>query len=429
MAATTKLIVYNDALRELGAAPLVDTTTANKALLTLDTAYNQAVEYVLSKQDWNFARRRSTLSGVADTAFPPYTLRYAKPSDYLRKVWLRRAADDEFQAEHAEIAAVFYGHAVSPVLEYISDTADNYDPVNWPPHFTRIMVVYLALLAGPSIARTGEEEIKGLYRKLEMAEGAAVDAEAVFTAGTAIASNRLPVMRRAIEIMGQTLGIATQSQADKLRWHMNKAWTHSVRYCLEQGAWNFATSRAVFDNAATGDENVPSTSPSGIIEGYSVEPAAASTETPPDISGFAYSYALPADFRHKIWIKADVANVNECRHQRMGAFMFTDVEPAIMEYVAENDDTTDPDSWPATFMELVASHLALTVSSEYVIESGGKGARIKGDGMRSKLEEAYMRRLSDAKNKDAIQQEPLVRPVGSYVRARLGGYSYGRRLN
>src|SRR5690606_11176196 len=171
MAVTSKLIVWNEALRELGDHPLSDTTTANKAQKTLNDAWDHAIEYVLSRRDWNFARRRATLTGVSDTAFPPYTYRYARPSDYLRKVWIKASADDQFQIPHAESGAVIYGFAASAAIEYMSDHSDNYDPANWPPQFTRVLVLYLAMLAGPKIGRIGNDDLAGWYQKVEAALG------------------------------------------------------------------------------------------------------------------------------------------------------------------------------------------------------------------------------------------------------------------
>ena len=41
-------------------------------------------------------------------------------------------ADEEYQVDHAEVAAVFYAQVTSGLLEYVSDDAANYDPANWP---------------------------------------------------------------------------------------------------------------------------------------------------------------------------------------------------------------------------------------------------------------------------------------------------------
>lgn len=430
MAVTSKLIVFNDCLRELGSHPLADIVTTNTRLTELNGAFNHAVEYVLSRVDWNFAKRRATRTGTADTSFPPYTQRYTRPSDYLRKVWLKLAADDEFQIDHTETGAVFYAFEEEALIEYISDHTDNYDPANWPPQFTRCMVLYLALLVGPKLARIGDDDTKSLYQKLDIAIADAERQEAVFATNVAVPANRLPTMRRAIEMLGQQLAgtVSINSQVDQLRWQMQRSWTHTVRYVLSQGAWNFASKRAVFRSGEAGDTNIPTESIVGITEGYSVPPA--EPDDPLDISGYDYSYELPEDFLHKIWLKGDVHHDEECPHQQLGNYMFTNFDPAIMEYIAESEFTTDPANWPPLFLDAVAAYLALTVAPEFTIDEGPKGrATIKAAQIRDKLEGNWIRKLNDAKNKDAIQQYPKHMPLGRFAKARMGSYSYGRRLH
>jgi hypothetical protein len=429
MASTTKLIVYNDAIRELGSSPLANLTTPNTRLQELEGAFPHAVEYLLAKKDWAFARRRASLTGVADTAYPPYTYRLSKPSGYLRKCWLKTAAPDAHQIDHVEVAAVFYSMQPSCVIEFVSDDAENYEPANWPPYFTRCAVLYLAQLTASKLARAGAGDAGAFDRRFREAMEDADGFEASFVTNTAIPSNYQPVLRRAIEIMGQQLAgsVAIHSQADMLRWQMVQAWDHTIKYCLEQGAWNFATSRALLTG---GGEVVPGDTYSGVIEGYSVPPAAAVVvESTTDMAGYEYGYILPDDYLHKIWIKRDATSDFEVHHQVMGRNIYASEQPVVLEYIARNDFTTDPENWPATFLELVACRLALTAAPELMIEAGAKGrARINAPQIREKLMGEYMRLLYEAKNKDAIQQEVGFVPVGSYVRARLGGYSYGRRL-
>lgn len=109
MAATTKLILFNESLREIGSQPLANLTNANTRLAELNGAFDHAIEFMLSKLDWGFARRRATLTGVTDNSFPPYLYRYSKPADYLRKCWIKLAAANANQFDHAEVGAVFYG--------------------------------------------------------------------------------------------------------------------------------------------------------------------------------------------------------------------------------------------------------------------------------------------------------------------------------
>ncbi len=433
MAVTSKLTVFNDVLRELGSHPLANLTNSNTRLAELEGAFSHAIEYMLSKMDWGFARRRATLTGVTDSAFPPYTYRYSKPSDYLRKCWVKLTANAPQQIDHAEVGAVFYGFEPTALVEYVSDHADSYDPANWPPHFTRCAVLYLTQLVAPKLARAGSGELGMLEGKLQSALSDAADFEAVFLTNGQIPANRLPVMRKALEFMGQVLAgsVTVMSQADKLRWHMNEAWDHCLKYVLEQGAWNFATRRVMLTG---GSEPVPGDLSSDIIEGYSLPPATepAPADNLPDMAGWGYGFNLPADFLHKIWIKSDANHDLECPHQFMRDAVYTNREPVVMEYIAWDTDSTNPGEWSANFLEAMAAYLALTVSPEIVVGSDSKGrARIEANEIRQKLEAVYAQKLSDAKLRDAIQQYPQRMPVGSFVRARMGsiGTSGMRRFH
>lgn len=426
MAATTKLIVYNDTLREIGGHPLADLVTANTSLQTLEGAFPHAVEYLLGRVDWNFARRRATLTGVSDTSFSPYTYRYARPSDYLRKLWLKTAATDEFQINHAESGAVIYGFEATALLEYISDHSDNYDPVNWPPHFTRCVVLYLALLVAPKLARVGQDDAAASYQKLDIALADAERAEAVFNSSEQIPADRLQILRRAMEIMGQvyTGSMPLHAQADQLRYQMNRAWGDALSFVLEQAAWNFATKRALLTTGADAGDVMPGEEVGGIIEGYSVEGGPGNGESPFDqyaFAGFKFAWYLPDDFRHKIWLKNSASHDTEIDYQIIRDAIFTNRDPCVLEYIAEDEWTTDPDNWPYTFRETMAARLAFMVVPDLLIEQDSKGrGRIKADGLRDKLETYYLRSLGDAKIKDAIQQAVKTIPLGRFARARQG---------
>ncbi len=421
MAATTKLILFNESLRELGSQPLANLINANIRLAELNGAFDHAIEFMLSKLDWGFARRRATLTGVTDNSFPPYTYRYSKPADYLRKCWIKTSAPAVNQIDHAEVAAAFYGFEPTTLVEYISDHADNYDPANWPPHFTRCAALYLAQLTAPKLARAGGDLIGMLEGKMRSALEDADGFEAVFLTNGQIPANRQPVMQRALEFMGQMLAgsVPVMSQADKLRWHMNQSWDHCLKYVLEQGAWNFASRRVLLTG---GTEPIPGDTQSDIIEGYSLPPAVDPTPpSTPDMAGWQYGFNLPEDFLHKLWIKRDANHDLECPHQFLRDAVYTNTEPAVMEYVAWDADSTNPGEWSANFLEAVAAYLALTVSPEITIEQGAKGrVRLNANDIRQKLEAVYREKLSDAKLRDAIQQHPQRIPLGNFARARMG---------
>jgi len=429
MAATTKLILYNDVLRELRINyPLANLDDANPQLNALEGAFNHAVEYVLSRADWNFARRRATLTGISNSAYPPYTYTYAVPDDYLRVCWIKTNADDSAEIDYAEVGASLYGFLGSALIEYMSDHADNYDPANWPPHFTRAVGQYLAYLTAPSLARAGDDAQSKFWSQYQQAEMEGQEFEARTLTNQNIPVNRHPVMRRAIEFLGQAYAgsVPIHSQTAKLRYYMQESWDHAVRYVLEQGAWNFASRRAIMTG---GSEPIPGGTVSDYIEGYSVAPATEPDESSslPAMSEYDYGFILPSDFLHKIWIKADANNEFECEHQFLRDAVYANYENIVMEYVSNDSNAVDPEQWPATFMEAVAAYLAVCVAPELMIEDGGKRQKITATGAKEGLERVFQGKLGDAKRKDAIQQMRKQIPLGSFARARLGGTSYRQR--
>lgn len=431
MAATTKLIIYNEVLRELRITyPLANLTTENPRLNELDGAFDHAVEYVLASADWSFARARSTLSGTTSTAFTPYTYSYTRPSDWLRTAWIKTNAYDDAEVDYAEVGSTIYGFLDTVLIEYISDASTSYDPANWPPHFSRSIVLYLAYLTAPSLARAGDDAQQKFWSQYQTAELTAQEFEANSLINEQIPVNRHPVMRRSLEFLGHVLqgSKPIHNQTAKLRWAMNRSWDHAVRYCLEQGAWNFASRRV---RLTGGTEPIPGDTIDDIIEGYSLGPATepADAEDLPDMSEYDYGFILPSDFLHNIWVRADANDLLESEFQFLRDVVMANYETIIMEYVSNDSDAVNPDNWPATFLEAVAAYLAVMVAPELVIEGeGGARQKMTATGAKEGLERIYQSKLGDAKRKDAIQQRRKRLPPGSFARARMGGNTRLGRL-
>ncbi|MGE8943334.1 hypothetical protein ACO2I3_15610 [Leptospira interrogans] len=142
---------------------------------------------------------------------------------------------------------MFDGCEPTAVIEYLLNRAGNYNPANWPQHFTRYSALYLALLRVAKLTRANGDLIgmpDGKMRSvLEDADGF----EAFFLTNGQITANRHPVMQRALGLMGQMLAESDviMSQADKLRWHMSQSWDHCLKYVLERGSWDFASRRVL----------------------------------------------------------------------------------------------------------------------------------------------------------------------------------------
>ena len=310
-------------------------------------------------------------------------------------------------------------------MEYVSDHADNYDPVNWPPHFTRVVTLYLAYQVAPGLARAGDDQQGKLWSQYQAALSEAEQHEDRFLVNAQINVNRHPTMRRAIQFMGQVLAgsVPINNQTAKLRWEMNRSWDHAVQYVLEQGAWNYATRRV---RLTGGTEPIPGDTQDDIIEGYSVGPATepADSDTLPEMSEYDYGFVLPTDFLHKIWCKADANHEYECDHQFLRDAVYANHENIILEYVSNDSDAVNPDNWPASFMEAVAAYLAVTVVPELMIEETGKGRqKINASGAKDSLERLYRDKLSNAKVRDALQQQPKRTPLGAFAQARFGSRS------
>jgi hypothetical protein len=425
MAATTKLTVYNDVLTELGIKyRLQDVVTTNARLTALEGSFNHAVEYMLAQTHWNFARRRATLTFSSSSAFPPYTFTASKPSDWLKTCWIKLNANDDMEANYADSAAAFYSFTDDAlIIEYVSDHADNYDPANWSPHFTRAFVAYLAFLVAPGLARAGDDASNKLYSVFERSLEIAVEEEARHLANVNIPADRHGVMRLALSFLGQELGsnVQVRNHRGKLTWEMSQHWDHAVKYCLEQGAWNFASRRA---RLVTGSEQIPGDEWDTIIEGYSLGSVEDDDESTVPLSEYTYGYTMPSDFVHKIWLKADPSDMLECDHQFLKDLVMTNVEPVILEYVSNDTDAVDPDNWTATFTEAVAAYLSALTVPELYLRAEGRGMRETMFEAKENMMKLFQAKLGDAKRKDAIQQQAKPMPLGRFARARMGGRGY-----
>jgi len=111
----------------------------------------------------------------------------------------------------------------------------------------------------------------------------------------------------------------------------------------------------------------------------------------------------------------------------MGGAIYTNVAPVVTEYIAWDADSRDPAQWSASFLEAVAAYLALVTVPELLLVAEREGVKVAANDVRQKLETVYEMKLSNAKLRDAIQQEPKQLPPGRFVRARMGGTVSNRR--
>src|SRR5437879_3641683 len=81
---TTKLIVYQEALRLLGEHDIAATSDDVEARYVLDGAWDRVILYCLAQGWWRFAFFTASTAAGASSAVPGYTNSFSKPASWLR---------------------------------------------------------------------------------------------------------------------------------------------------------------------------------------------------------------------------------------------------------------------------------------------------------------------------------------------------------
>lgn len=179
--------------------------------------------------------------------------------------------------------------------------------------------------------------------------------------------------------------LASLTEAREPRRKLDDQWDRGLRYCLEQGLWNFAMRSGQFDSS-------PSLTPA---------------------FGYQFAFEKPSD-----WIRTAQVSADERFSQPLlnysdeQGIWYADVDPIFVQVVS--DDTAyglDLSLWPETFAEYVACHLARKIVR-------GLTSSITDFDELLKLEK---RLLNSARAKDAMNQAIGFPPRGSWSRSRSGG--------
>lgn len=183
--------------------------------------------------------------------------------------------------------------------------------------------------------------------------------------------------------------LASLSEARTPRYALDDAWDAALRYCLEQGAWNFAMRAVQADSSA------------------SVTPT----------FGYTYAFTKPDD-----WIKTyQVAN-NETFTPFLDVFVdepnywYANCDPLYIRYVSS--DTAyglDLSIWPETFANYVAHYLAKRTCK-----------RITGSFPSDDLIRDEKKARADARSKDAMNEPPGKIQPDTWVTSRNAGASSTR---
>lgn len=208
------------------------------------------------------------------------------------------------------------------------------------------------------------------------------------------ATDRLGIYNGALLLCGERF-LSSLTEDREPRYLLDHVWDKGgVRYCLEQGQWNFAMRTSRLDY---------------------------STDIEPDF-GYRRAFEKPDD-----WV--NVANVAQdeffraplLRYQDESGYIYADLDTIYARYISD-DDTYGFDfaTWPESFREYVEAHFAAKVirnitSDETMVD------RI----VHPKTGILVIARRT-AKNKDAQAEPTQFGAQGAWTRARQG-YRTGRR--
>lgn len=201
-----------------------------------------------------------------------------------------------------------------------------------------------------------------------------------------MAITRLGLYNIALAAIGER-SLDSLSEDVEPRRYLDEIFTRgngAVRYCLEQGHWNFALRAVALDASSN------------------VEPA----------FGFSFAFERPSDFVRLNMISGD-ENFSDPlgRFEPEGNYIQADIDPIYLRYIS--DDASfggDFSLWPESFSLWVGHYLATQLAP-----------RIKNDIDMERLEKRTHRLLIDARSKDASHEPVRYPPLGSWSRARHGG--------
>ena len=180
--------------------------------------------------------------------------------------------------------------------------------------------------------------------------------------------------------------LASLSEASVARYALDDAYSQALKYCLEQGFWNFAIRAVQVDSSA------------------SVVPT----------FGYTYAFTMPSDFirLYQISENEDITPPLTWFTQET-VYWYANCDPLFVAYVS--DDTAyggDLSNWPQTFAEYVGLRLANRTCK-----------RITGDAPSDHLVSMERKAKGVALSKDAMNGPIGFPPVGTWVNSRVSGIS------
>jgi hypothetical protein len=170
---TTKLLVFNEALRILGNPILSSVDQAGEDARQLRDAYIPSVMACYEAGNWKSAIIRAELSRLATTPSWGYSYYYALPADFVRVVDISETGAigddlDEYVIENGNIAT----NAETVYLRYISSELVTLTPGEWTQAFADFVSATMAVRCAPKLnaaALEAASQFQEKYRLMALA--------------------------------------------------------------------------------------------------------------------------------------------------------------------------------------------------------------------------------------------------------------------
>lgn len=208
-----------------------------------------------------------------------------------------------------------------------------------------------------------------------------------------MASTQLGLYNEALRLLGERK-LLDLSENREPRRVLDDIWNNdAVKYCLEQGQWNFAMRAVQID---------------------------ASTTVTPNF-GYRFAFDKPSDWVRTAGVSSDeFFNVPLTKMIEEVGFWFADIDPIFVRYISNSAEYgADMTRWPQTFAKYVAAFLAHEAAFGITSDKERK--------LEAKRE--MLMRLADARSKDAMSDPTAFPPQGSWTSSRHYGVAKRDRGN
>jgi hypothetical protein len=393
-----KLSIYNGALRELKETPLASLTENRPIRKTLDTAYDEAVRFCLESGIWTFAMRDASIT-QSGTSSIGYDYVFTKPSDFLKLagIWSDSSFKTDIDDQYDEYGDSWRADYTTIYIKYVSNhTSYGLDLDKWTGGFIAFVQKYLAFLIA-STSTNSDGIKKQMFELAEDAKNKALELDAwkkpVKRVGIlgSTTPTKLSIYNRALSELGQPLLLSLNENNPAIE-HLDTAYNEAVRFCLENGQWNFAMRTVKLDY------NV------------SVTPS----------FGYQKFFQKPADYIKLIgiWYDEDLKQGLAENYDEDNMGWYTDYETIYVKYVSNHANYgLNFSTWTSAFTDYVQKYLAFLTALPITQSPQAKSQLF------ALVKEARL----NSQNLDNWNKPTKRIPQGSWASARTGGrYNFSR---